>query len=203
MRTLADLARPLNLRCRRRLQGGHPPALVLMTDEARLPDPLPVAAKLPPGSLVIFRHYGHPERETIARALAKLCRVKRLRLLVAKDFTLAQSLGAGLHLPEHLLRQPLARQRLRARAGFLLTTACHSRSALKRAENLGADACLLSPVFATASHPGVGGMGIWRFTAWVRSCRLTVYGLGGLNTATLPRLNHSQSAGAAALSGFL
>lgn len=204
MATLADLARPLNLRCRRRLHGRRPPALVLLSDQQRLPDPLPLAARLPAGSLVILRHYDDPERRQLGLSLARLCRAKRLTLLVAGDFALAQSLRAGLHLPEYLLKTPQPAVRLWVRrSGALLTAACHGRSALASASAFGVGAALLSPVFPTASHPGAAGLGLWRFRALVRQSRLPVFALGGVSIATARQLAGSAAAGLAAIGGFL
>ncbi|MBE0530944.1 MAG: hypothetical protein IH626_08955, partial [Rhodospirillales bacterium] len=37
------------------------PLLILVTDEARLPDPAAAIRRLPPGAAVILRHYGAPD----------------------------------------------------------------------------------------------------------------------------------------------
>ncbi len=196
MRTLAELARHLNL------SGSRPP-LVLVTDERRLPDPCPAAARLPPGSLVILRHYDTPDRRALAGRLARLCRARRLRLLIAADLDLAVALGTGLHLPEGLARSPAPRLRLWHRRSRLpLTVAAHGRMALVRAARLGADAALLSPVFATASHPEARGLGAVAFRRLVRRAKLPVYALGGVNRATVGHLKGSGAAGVAAISGF-
>jgi len=202
MATLADLSLILNLRCRRRIKGRRPPPLILLTDETRLPDPLAVAGKLPAGSLVILRHYAAANRMELGISLAKLCRAKRLTLLVAGDLALAQRLKVGLHLPEYLLTKPLAAIRLFGKRK-LLTAACHSRTAMMRAKGAGAKALLLSPVFATQSHPGAKGLGTLAFRRLVRACPLPVYALGGVNAQTIGRLKGSGAAGAAGIGGFL
>ena len=202
MATLADLSLILNLRCRRRIKGRRPPPLVLLTDAARLPDPLGVAGKLPAGSLVILRHYDAAHRQALGIRLAKLCRAKRLTLLVAGDPALAQSLKAGLHLPDYLLKKPLPAIRLLGKYK-LLTAACHSRAAMKRAQSAGAKALLLSPVFPTMSHPGAKSLGVFAFRRLVRTCPLPVYALGGVNAQTIGLLTDSGAAGAAGIGGFL
>lgn len=202
MATLADLSLILNLRCRRQIKGRRPPPLVLLTDESRLPDPLVVAGKLPIGSLVILRHYAATNREELGINLAKLCRAKRLTLLVAGDLALAQKLKVGLHLPEYLLTRPLPALRLLGKRK-LLTAACHSRAAMTRAQSAGVKALLLSPVFATMSHPGAKGLGVLAFRRLVRNCPLPVYGLGGVNAGSIGLLTGSGAAGAAGISGFL
>jgi thiamine-phosphate pyrophosphorylase len=196
MRSLAELVRPLNLRSGR-------PGLILLTDERRLADPLAAAARLPAGSLVILRHYGDPQRAAWGARLARLCRTRRLVLLVAGDFALAQSLGAGLHLPEDMARTPGPRLRLwRRRTHRPLTAAAHSRSALRRAAEAGAGAALLSPVFPNRSHPGAPVLGPLAFRRLVRQAPLAVYGLGGITAATIGRLAGSDAAGVAAIDGL-
>lgn len=199
MRTLTDLAIHLNLATRR---AGFP-ALALLTDTRRLPDPLPVIARLPPGSWVVLRHYDSPERLALGRQLAQACRQKRLRLLVAGDFPLAMELGAGLHLPEALAARASARIRLwHKKPGRPLTVAAHGRQALVRAARLAADAALLAPVFPTLSHPGQPSLGTLAFRRLVRGARLPVYALGGVTVATIGRLRGSGTVGIATVGGL-
>ncbi len=196
--TLAEQARRLNPRPGRRPGGS--PAVVLLTDP-RLPDALAAAAALPAGSAVVLRHYDDPGRAELGRRLSALCRARRLLFLVAGDVRLAAALRAdGLHLPEGLARTS-ARQLawLRARGGWL-SVAAHSAPALRRARRLGADWALLSPVFATASHPGAPSLGPRRFAALARGAGLPVLALGGVTAANAGRLRGA--AGVAAVSGL-
>lgn len=199
MRTLAEQACHLNLPARK----GDLPRLVLLTDRNRLPDPMPVAARLPAGSWVILRHYEAAERIILGRRLACLCRTRHLELLVAGDFSLAVALGAGLHLPEALARRASPRVRLwHRRRRKRLTAAAHSRLALVRARRLGADAALLSPVFPTASHPGAPCLGAEKLRRWARHSPLPVYALGGVTAANVRKLAGSRIAGIATVSGL-
>jgi thiamine-phosphate pyrophosphorylase len=176
-----------------------------VTDVHRLPDPLPVMARLPPGTGVILRHYGEAGRERLGRAVARLARRRRLVLLVAGDWRLAAGLGAdGLHLPEGLARHGLLAGALGwvRRRRRLLLVACHGITALGRAKALGADAALLSPVFATASHPGAPAIGAVRFGLWARRAGLPVIALGGMSHRMLTRLPPGSAAGMAAIGAF-
>lgn len=160
-------------------------------------------AKLPPGSAVILRDYGAPDRPARAVSLVRLCRARRLRLLVAGDARLALAAGAyGLHLPEGLACGGDRRWRLWRKPGWLVTAAAHSPGAIARARRAGVDAVLLSPVFPTASHPGATTLGALRFAAWTRKAGVPVYALGGMTAATSRRLSGSGAAGIAAISGF-
>lgn len=187
MATLADLARRLKL------------ALVAVTDERRGGDPLALAARLPPGSTVIFRHYGAPERSIQAISLAVICRKKRLKLVIAGDLALALKARAGLHLPDGLARSVSPRIRLWVRRGGFLTVAAHDRSGLRRAAELGAEAALLSPVFATLSHPGVKPLGVQAFRRMTRMAKLPVIALGGIDRTTVLQLRSAPIAGVAAV----
>jgi thiamine-phosphate pyrophosphorylase len=176
------------------------PTLILITDETRLPDPLPAIAALPRGAGVLLRHYGAAGRAELAVAAARLVRHRGLVLMVAGDWRLAARLGAaGLHLPEGQARHGVLAPLLGwvRRRKLLLTVACHSPAALARAKRLGADAAILSPVFATRSHPGAVTIGALRFRRWARAAGLPVAALGGIDARTLRRLNGAAAAAAA------
>jgi len=173
-----------------------------MTDERRLPDPAAAVRRLPRGAAVVLRHYGDPGRAALARALARLCRARGLRLLIAGDWRLAAAVGAaGVHLPEGLARRgPAAWGAGRATPpGFLVTAAAHSPRALMQAMRAGADAALLSPVFATVSHPGARPIGVVRFARWCRAAALPVYALGGVDGRAARRLKGTGAIGFAAI----
>lgn len=194
--TLAEAAAGL-----KRAAGSPLPALVLMTDSARLADPLPAARALPAGSAVILRHYGTPDREALARRLAALARRRGLRLLVGADPALARRVGAaGVHLPA---RAAARARSVRWRAEWLVTVAAHAPAALGKAAAAGADAALLSPVFATASHPGARPLGPHRFAALARASALPVYALGGIAPARTRFLQGSGAVGIAAIGGLV
>jgi len=185
-----------------RSAAGRLPLLILVTDRARLPDPAPAIGRLPPGSAVILRHYDAPDRADLARRTAALCRRRGVRLLIAGDWRLAAAGGAdGVHLPEAMAwrGRPAWGGTQPRRPGFLVTAAAHSPAALWRAARAGADAALLSPVFATASHPDADAIGVARFAAWCRGAPLPVYALGGVGPGTARRLAGTGAAGVAGL----
>jgi thiamine-phosphate pyrophosphorylase len=200
MLTLAELLPRLNLGAAR----PDLPRLVLMSDEARLPDPLPLLAALQPGSLVILRCYSDAaRRRELAGRIWRSCRARRLQLAVAGDFRLAVGLGCGLHLPESSGRRaPPAVRLWHKKRGGLLTVAAHGGLALRRARRLGADAALLSPVFATASHPDTPPLGALAFRRLVRRAGLPVYALGGVTARRLAQLAGSGAAGVATVGGL-
>jgi thiamine-phosphate pyrophosphorylase len=168
------------------------PALILMSDERRLPDPLAnpgdAAKRLPPGAAVLVRHTDARARSDLAHRLAPVCRAQGLTLIVSDDLALAEACGAeGLHLPERAATSGRA-MAIRRRWRGILTVAAHGPRALARASALGADAALVSPVFETQSHPGQPAAGLMRFLTWSRMARLPIYALGGITAANAGRL---------------
>jgi thiamine-phosphate pyrophosphorylase len=194
--TLANLGR--------RQKRAGVPRLFLVTDERRLPDPAAAMGRLPAGAAVLFRHYGAPDRAVIAARLAAVARRRRLVLVVAgADWRLAARVGAaGVHLPDGVARGLVAPGlRLWLRHGKLMTVACHSPRGLARAAALRADAAVLSPVFATASHPGASTLGAMRFAQWALRAQLPVIALGGVTAQTAKALRYA--AGLAAIGGLM
>jgi thiamine-phosphate pyrophosphorylase len=161
--------------------------LVLMTDDARLPDARAATRALPPASLVIVRARDAGQRAERAQALWRIARQRGLILLIAEDAALARRIGAhGVHLPEAKARQSAA---LRARnPKWLITAAAHSLRAVLISQ---ADAILLSPVFATQSHRGAAPLTPARARLMARQVRTPLFALGGIT---------AQNAGS--LSGF-
>jgi thiamine-phosphate pyrophosphorylase len=174
--------------------------LWLFTDARRVADPRPVVARLPKGLAgVVLRHDGESARAALGRDLARLCRARRLRLVVAGDPRLAAALGAGVHVRGG--RWPagapvLARRR---RRGALLTSSAHSLAELRRAARAGADLAFLSPAFATRSHPDAAALGPLRWGRLARGAALPVAALGGIGGASVRRLPRDLCRGAGAI----
>jgi len=166
------------------------PPLWLFTDETRLPDPRAAIARLPKGLAgVILRHDNAAGREALGRDLARLCRARRLALVVASDPRLAASLRAGLHIRRG--RRPRARRR-----PGLLTASAHDRTELERARRAGADLVFLGPAFATASHARARPLGPLVWNRLARTARVPVACLGGIEGQRIRSLPTSVAAGA-------
>jgi thiamine-phosphate pyrophosphorylase len=146
--------------------------LWLFTDEQRLADPRFSVACLPRGRAgVVLRHDSDPARRALGEDLARICRARRLVLVVAGDVRLAADLRAGVHLRGGRWFGPLRR------AG-VVTSSAHSIPDLRRARAAGADLVFLSPAFPTASHAGAPGLGPLRWA------RMAGFGLGRLPAGT-------------------
>lgn len=173
------------------------PSAFYLVDHGRARDPLAPIADLPPGVGVIVRDYGHPDRAAIAARAAGLCRAGRRVCLIAGDPRLAVAVRAdGVHWPEGLS------VRIRRRRPWALeSAAAHSVRAANAALARGADAVLLSPVFATRSHPDAAPLGPHRAARLCRAIQGPVYALGGVDCRTRRRLPPG-FAGFAAIDGF-
>jgi thiamine-phosphate pyrophosphorylase len=159
---------------------GKLPVLWLFTDSARLPDPLPAIVRLPAGiSGVVFRHDEAPDREGLGEKIAKLCKARRIALVVAGDCRLAMRLGAGVHLRGGH-RTGLVRSHAR-----LITASVHDMVELRRARRAGAHIAFISPVFPTASHPGQPALGALKWRNLARQAKpVKPYALGGVTGKT-------------------
>ena len=167
---------------KRRGGGRGIPPLWLFTDARRLPDPRPAVGRLPRGLAgVVLRHDGAPNRAALGRELARLCRARRLVLVVAGDVRLAAALGAGVHLRGGRWPGPVRTR------GFV-TSSAHGLPDLRRARRAGAMLAFLSPIFPTASHPGAPALGPVRWTRLARAAPLPVAALGGVEPVRLRRL---------------
>ena len=193
---LAAWARAAGAREATRDSSRRLPVLWLFTDRQRLPDPLAAVARLPRGRAgVVLRHDGDPGRAALGRALARVCRARRLVLVVAGDVRLAHALGAGVHLRGG--RWPDGARPGRPRTGRLLTSSAHTPAELRRARRAGADLAFLSPAFPTASHPGAASLGAVRWAALARRAGLRVAALGGIEGRRVRRLGRGCAAAGA------
>lgn len=174
------------------------PALVLMTDDARLPDPRAAIGALPRGSLVVLRAREKARRVALANQFVPLACERGLKWIVADDPALAAQLDAdGVHFPERKISHAAHWRALRP--GWLITCAAHSLRACLHAKQAGASAVLLSPVFPTASHVGESGLGGPRARLIAQAAPLPAYALGGVDARTARRLAGSAFAGFAAI----
>lgn len=183
----------LALRLNREAGGPPIPALYFFTDPVRTPDPVAIAKRLPRETAIVYRHFGAPDRASVARALARICHRRGLKLLIAADPGLARRVGAaGVHWPERLLTHEFER--------FGLTTAAaHSTAGVLRAAALGLDACVLAPVFPTRSGSGRKALGLFRASQLAHLASVPVIALGGVNPDTANRLAGRGFAGIAAV----
>jgi thiamine-phosphate pyrophosphorylase len=177
------------------------PSLLFFTDPGRTPDPEAIAQRLPRGAAVVFRAFGSADAEARGRRLKAIARARGLLLLVGADAGLAQRLGAdGVHLPERLAHR--ARRLKAAHPRWIVTAAAHSTAAARRALAAGADAVVVSTVFASRSASAGAPRGPVRLAILVRRAGGPVYGLGGIDNKKARLLKGTGLAGIAAVDAF-
>ena len=155
------------------------PRLWLITDERNDASLERALAALPRGSGLIYRHYHMPDGERLARfrVLRRMARARGHIVILADSALTAREWNAdGIYGAPRALTP--------RRAGLLHLATAHNGCEIALANRLGADAVLLSPVFATRSHPGGASLGPVRFRLLARLARVPVIALGGM---TRPR----------------
>ena len=158
------------------------PCLWLISDARNDPMLESALARLPRGSGFVFRHYHLPpaERRARWRHLARIARRHGHRLLWAGAAADARRAGAdGIYGPP---------TRLGRAPGLMRVATAHDLAELGAARRTGADAAMLSPVFATRSHPGRAMLGPLRFRLLAAQAHLPVIALGGMNRIAAKRL---------------
>ena len=158
------------------------PELWLLSDERNDAGLEAALRRLPRGSGFVYRHYHLPPDERVARwfALLRVARARGHVAVLADSAQTAREWGAdGIYGAPRALC-PTRR---------LLTLAtAHSLREVGLANRARVDAVLLSPAFATRSHPGAAALGPLRFRLLARYTRMPVIALGGVTPHRALRL---------------
>ncbi|GBL46657.1 mutator mutT protein (7,8-dihydro-8-oxoguanine-triphosphatase) [Sulfuriferula multivorans] len=135
--------------------------------------------------------------ETFARDVLARAQAHQAQVLLNADVALAQRIGAhGVQLNATQLGELSRRPDLP-----LVAASCHNVAELDRAEALGCDFALLSPVLPTPSHPGAPVLGWGNFAALCAGRTLPIYALGGLSSTDLDSARQHGAHGVALLRG--
>jgi thiamine-phosphate diphosphorylase len=127
------------------------------------------------------------------------CRQYEATLLLNADPRLLDEVDAdGVHLDG----ARLAASRPDSDRGKLVSAACHSLEQLRQAEAIGADFVTLSPVLATASHPGTSTLEWDGFAGLAAQTKLPVYALGGMHRDLLAKAREHGAYGIAGIGAF-
>lgn len=127
------------------------------------------------------KHLSRDALHELALRVVAMAHEYGAKVLLNGDVALAQEVGAdgvqltGGQLAELSERPPLD----------WCAASCHNIGELRRAEVLGCDFVLLSPVLPTKSHPGAPHLGWESFSAIAAGSSIPVYALGGLTHADM------------------
>ncbi|MCB1750603.1 MAG: Nudix family hydrolase [Gammaproteobacteria bacterium] len=152
--------------------------------------------------LIQFRAPGMEPRafSQLAVELLQLCRSTDAQLLLNSTPELARICGAhGVHLTS---RQLMSLDKRPLSAEQWVAASCHNETELRHAQVVGVDFVVLSPVLATASHPGVKPLGWRRFQELVDTVNVPVYALGGMLPGMVSRARECGGQGIAAIRGL-
>lgn len=162
-----------------------------------------IARAMESGRLLIslrFPRWPEQRVRALAAALLPLARRFGAQLMLNGDIEGARVLGQGVGV--HLKAGQLAR--LAERPLPLeqwVGASCHDSDELARAGHV-ADFATLSPIAATASHPGEPALGWQAFRAMVEAASLPVYALGGMREDDALMARQLGGQGAAGIRGF-
>lgn len=123
------------------------------------------------------KQYSRDALGELALRMLPLMRRHNALLMLNADIELAGEVSAdGVQLTAAQLKELKERPNVRWCAA-----SCHNAEELRRAEALGCDFALLSPVLATQSHPGARHLGWENFEEAAAGASIPVYALGGLS----------------------
>jgi len=137
----------------------------------------------------------HDALRELAQRVVTLAHAHGARVLLNGDVALAQQVGAD---GVQLTGAQLAELQHRPEVDWCAAS-CHSAEELRRAEALGCDFALLSPVLPTKSHPGAAHLGWEKFAEIAAGASIPVYALGGLTDADMEIAWHHGAHGIALL----
>jgi 8-oxo-dGTP diphosphatase len=174
------------------------PDLYAVSDSQRHGGPDRLLARLPQAlhsglRLIQVREPGMApdQRVRFARRVAALAEPHGARVLLAGSALEARRAGlSGTHATAAELRRTTSRPPVK-----LWVVSCHDRTDLTLAEELGADAAVVSPVLTSAAHPeyrAIGWEGLRRLAA---SARLPVYAQGGVSGTSVPEARRAGAVG--------
>ena len=131
----------------------------------------------------VYRHYFLKPDARRARydRLKRLADAQGHITILSGSAALAKAWGAhGYYAP--------ARRLTPRRTGLFAIATAHDLAEIVAANRSKADALMLSPVFATRSHPGAKTLGPLRFLLMARHARIPVIALGGMDHGHAKRL---------------
>lgn len=171
------------------------PPLLFFTDPDRTPEPWTVAARLPVGAGVVYRHFGAPDARETALRLRDATRARDGLLLIGRDAALAEEIEAdGVHLPEAAIGE--AETLSRTHPGWTITAAFHALS--PPPDLTGIDALVVSPIFpAGGASAARTPLGVERLSGLCRELVRPIYALGGVDASNAAQLMGSGAYGIA------
>jgi len=149
--------------------------------------------------LVQFRttNLSEPEYIELAKKVVSLSHDFGAKALINQSSHVFEQCQAdGLHLNSKRLMEMRKRPVDKA---VLLSASCHNAVEIERANEIGVDFILLSPVLPTQSHPGGETLGWESFKRMTELADMPVYALGGMEFDHLAQAKYCGAQGIAAI----
>ncbi len=186
------------------------PPLYLITDRHQLPTGrqlLDVLEELLRAGVTMLqlreKDLSAAELLPLAQQVRELTRSYNCRLLINDRIDVALAVGAdGVHLGGHSLPPAVARELLGPKQ--LVGVSTHSLDELTAAAKQGADFATFGPVFHTPSKAAFGEpVGLEMLQQAVSTCKIPIYGLGGIKSANTQSVLQTGVQGIALISALL
>jgi len=169
-----------------------------MSDPKRTPDLLTLAAHMPAGSALIYRHFGKPGLEP---QLREITTAGGMQFLIGNDPDLAEACGAdGVHFSRNTAGATLQKWR-KTHPDWIISAAGTKDQLDPRPLNT-LDALFLSPVFASNSSSAGTPMGLDALTLLTDYYSCPVFALGGIHSHNASSLIGSGIAGIGSIEGL-
>ena len=152
--------------------------------------------------LVVLRERSLPD-DRLGELVASLGSVRRagLRLVISRRLDLARAYGLdGVHLAADAVPTQVARRWLGPQA--LIGYSAHSGQEARRVAQEGASYVTLSPIYPTASKPGVPGKGSGWLSAATKDLGIPALALGGVTAADTREVLEAGAWGVAVVSAI-
>lgn len=157
---------------------------------------------MPAFSILILRHI-EPAKLSLIKSI---CRERRIFFSISQDYYMAQKIKAdGLHIKERDMNSGITK--LGNNKNMIHSVACHSVKSAIKAQRLGYDFILYSPIFTTSTYKKNKkhneGMGVVKFNMQTRFLKIPVIALGGIKKDNMIQLRRLNMIGFAAIEYYL
>lgn len=126
--------------------------------------------------------------ERLARHVLQITQQYNAKLIINSKVDLALKVGAhGVHLTSQQLAMQQDKLGQFLAEKLIIAASCHHALDLRRAQDLGLDFVVLSPVNVTKSHDDAATLGWQQFEKLIENYPLPVYALGGMQISDLAK----------------
>jgi 8-oxo-dGTP diphosphatase len=141
--------------------------------------------------------HGESFAQEVISQCAALCKHNSAAMLLNVPEVIQPEVHDGIHLSSKQLSSIGTRPDCK-----IVAASCHSRQELERAQSIGVDFAVLSPVRKTGSHPDAEALGWNTFNQLVDDINIPVYALGGMAVNDIEQAWRSGGQGIAAISAL-